>query len=87
LLLAIGHSLLDPKNWDMLRLGAAGWWAGWLSATIARVGYPPPRTLTEAGQRRLEKVSLGLVMLGLGDFFRLLIAGRRRAGGTAGGSS
>ncbi len=59
-LLATGRGLLDAKNWDMLRLGAAGWWAGWLSATIARVGYPPPRKLTEAGQRRLEKVSLVL---------------------------
>ena len=82
-----GRGLLDAKNWDMLRLGAAGWWAGWLSATIARAGYPPPRKLTEAGQRRLEKVSLVLVLLGFVNFFRLLITGRRRAGGTADGSS
>jgi hypothetical protein len=86
-LLATGRGVLDAKNWDMLRLGAAGWWAGWLSATIARVGYPPPRKLTEAGHRRLEKVSLVLVILGLVNFFRLLIKGRRRAGGTADGSS
>jgi hypothetical protein len=86
-LLATGRGLLDAKNWGMLRLGAAGWWAGWLSATIARVGYPPPRKLTEAGQRRLEKVSLVLVVLGFVNFFRLLITGRRRAGGTADGSS
>jgi membrane associated rhomboid family serine protease len=86
-LLATGRGLLDAKNWDMLRLGAAGWWAGWLSATIARVGYPPPRTLTDAGQRRLEKVSLVLVVLGFVNFVRLLITGRRRAGGTADGSS
>ena len=86
-LLATGRGLLDAKHWDMLRLGAAGWWAGWLSATIARVGYPPPRKLTEAGQRRLEKVSLVLVLLGFVNFFRLLITGRRRAGGTAVGSS
>ena len=85
-LLAMGRGLLDAKNWDMLRIGAAGWWAGWLSATIARVGYPPPRKLTEAGQRRLEKVSLVLVVLGFVNFFRLLITGRRRAGGTAVGS-
>lgn len=61
----------------MLRLGAAGWWAGWLSATIARVGYPPPRKLTDAAQGRLEKVSLVLVLLGFVNFFRLLITGRR----------
>ena len=50
-------------------------------------GYPPPRKLTEAGHRRLEKVSLALVLLGFVNFFRLLITGRRRAGGTADGSS
>jgi hypothetical protein len=75
--------LLDAKSWEMLRLGAAGWWAGWLSATIARVGYPPPRKLTEVDQRRLEKVSLVLVLLGFVNFFRLLITGRRRPGGAA----
>jgi membrane associated rhomboid family serine protease len=85
--LAMGRGVLDAKNWDMLRLGAAGWWAGWLSATIARVGYPPPHKLTEAGQRRLEKVSLVLVLLGFINFFRLLITGRRRAGGPEVGSS
>jgi len=86
-LLATGHGVLDAKNWDRLRLGAAGWWAGWLSATIARAGYPPPPKLTEADQRRLERVSLVLVLLGFVNFFRLLIMGRRRAGGTAVGSS
>ncbi len=78
-LLVTARRVLDTKNWEMLRLAAGGWWAGWLSATIARVGYPPPRELTEAGQRRLEKVSLGLVLLGFVNFFRLLITGRRRA--------
>jgi hypothetical protein len=86
-LLATGRSRLDAKHWYMLRVGAGGWWAGWLSATIARVGYPPPRKLSEAGQRRLQQVSLVLVLLGFADFFRLLITGRRRAGGTADGSS
>ena len=77
-LLATGRRVLDAKNWEMLRFAAGGWWAGWLSATIARVGYPPPRELTEAGHRRLEKVSLALVLLGFVNFFRLLITGRRR---------
>jgi len=86
-LLATGRRLLDAKNWDMLRLGAAGWWAGWLSATIARVGYPPPQKLTEGGQRRLEKASFVLILLGFVNFFRLLITGRRRTGETADGSS
>lgn len=77
-LLATGRGVLDAKKWNMLRLGAGGWWAGWLSATIARVGYPPPRKLTEADQKRLEKVSLALVLLGFVNFVRLLITGRRR---------
>jgi hypothetical protein len=76
-LLATGRAVLDAKNWEMLRLGAGAWWAGWLSATIARVGYPPPRKLTDAGHSRLEKVSLVLVVVGLVNFVRLLITGRR----------
>jgi hypothetical protein len=79
-LLATGRGVLDATNWAMLRLAAAGWWAGWLSATIARVGYPPPRKLTEAEQERLEKVSLVLVLLGFVNFLRLLVTGRRQAG-------
>jgi hypothetical protein len=78
-LLAIGRRVLDDKNWGMLQIGAGAWWAGWLSATIARVGYPPPRELTEGGHKRLEKVSLVLVLLGFVNFFRLLVTGRRRA--------
>jgi hypothetical protein len=54
---------------------------------VGGVGYPPPRKLTEVGQRRLEKVSLVLVVLGFVNFFRLLITGRRRASGTTHGSS
>jgi hypothetical protein len=86
-LLAAGRAVLDAKHWEMLRLGAAGWWTGWLSATIARVGYPPPGKLSEAGQKRLQNASLVLVLLGFVNFLRLLITGRRRADGSAVGSS
>lgn len=82
-LLVAGRVVLDAKNWERLRLGAATWWAGWLSATIARVGYPPPRKLTEAEQDRLQKVSLVLAILGLVNCIRFLITGRRRDGETA----
>jgi hypothetical protein len=81
-LLATGRRVLDDENWDRLRLSAAGWWTGWLSATIARIGYPPPRKLTEAEQQRLERGSLVLVLLGFAGVARLMITGRRRDGET-----
>ena len=28
---------------DRIMLVCSGWWQGWLSATIARAGYPPPK--------------------------------------------
>jgi hypothetical protein len=52
------------------------WWSGWTSATIARVGYPPPKPLTPQGRKRLEQVSLVLVVLGLIGAIRMLIAGK-----------
>ena len=87
ILLATGRGMLDAKNWERLRLGAAGWWMGWLSATIARASYPQPQQLTEADHKRLERVSLVLILLGFGNFVRLLITGRRREGDTADQSS
>jgi hypothetical protein len=86
-LLATARRVLDAENWNLLRISAAGWWGGWLSATIARVAYPPARKLSEAEQGRLEKVSVVLVLLGLVNFFRFLITGRRRPGATADQSS
>jgi hypothetical protein len=37
---------------------------GWASATIARIGYPPPRPLTPGGEKRLRIISIVLVALG-----------------------
>jgi hypothetical protein len=31
------------KTRDRIMLVGAGWWQGWLSATIARAAYPPPK--------------------------------------------
>jgi hypothetical protein len=28
---------------NRIALVSGGWWMGWLSATIARAGYPPPK--------------------------------------------
>jgi hypothetical protein len=39
----------SAKSHDVQIL-CAGWWIGWLSATIARVVYPPPRRQLWAGR-------------------------------------
>jgi hypothetical protein len=56
----------------------AGWWSGWLSATIARRSYPPPKKLKPRTSDRLAIVSLGLVAVGIISVIRVLITGRRR---------
>lgn len=33
----------SPDTRHTILLVGAGWWIGWLSATIARLVYPPPR--------------------------------------------
>ncbi len=40
--LAITTRTADEKKRRTIRLACAGWWLGWLSATIARQVYPPP---------------------------------------------
>ncbi|MGH3434860.1 MAG: hypothetical protein ACRDRN_00165 [Sciscionella sp.] len=75
-ILLLGRRRLDAQSWCMLRLGCGGWWMGWTSATIARIGYPPPKPLTPVGQKRLRVISIVLVALGLSSAARALIAGR-----------
>jgi hypothetical protein len=43
LILAITRLLADDKRREHIQIVCAGWWLGWLSATIARYGYPPPK--------------------------------------------
>jgi hypothetical protein len=69
----------DPGAQRTLRLACGAWWSGWLSASIARAAYPPPRPLAPAERARLRAVSLPLIGLGVGSAVRL-IAGRRPAG-------
>ncbi len=76
-ILAVGRRRLDARTWDTMRLVAGGWWTGWLSATIARVGYPPPKPLTPEGKRRLETASLVLVAGGLISVIRRRLTGTR----------
>jgi hypothetical protein len=42
IVLAIATRADDSKR-RTIQLTCAGWWLGWLSATIARQVYPPPR--------------------------------------------
>lgn len=49
---------------------------GWTSATIARIGYPPPKQLTLAGETRLRVVPIVLVALGLANAIRMLARGK-----------
>jgi hypothetical protein len=76
-ILAVAQRRLDSETWKALRLGCAGWWSGWTSATIARVGYPAPKKLTPQAEKRLGIVSLALVAVGLISVIRLLITGNR----------
>ena len=82
-ILLLGRRRLDSQTWNTLRLVCGGWWMGWTSATIARVGYPPPKQLTPAGEKRLRIISIVLVALGLGNAFRMLVAGKRSPASTS----
>jgi hypothetical protein len=50
---------------------------GWTSATIARIGYPPPKPLTPSAEKRLRIASSVLVALGLTNVIRFLGDGNR----------
>ncbi|MGO9692636.1 MAG: hypothetical protein ACLPYO_02215 [Mycobacterium sp.] len=42
-ILAGVSAVADSSTRYKLRLVFGGWWIGWLSATIARAVYPPPK--------------------------------------------
>ena len=76
-ILLLARNRLDPETQNTLRLVCGGWWIGWTSASIARVGFPAPKPLTPAAEKRLRVVSTVLVGLGLGNTIRMLAAGKR----------
>ncbi|MGN6168657.1 MAG: hypothetical protein ACTHQQ_10880 [Solirubrobacteraceae bacterium] len=67
LILLLARRRLDSETRSTLHLVCGGWWIGWTSATIARIGFPPPKQLTPVGEKRLRLVSIVLVALGLAD--------------------
>jgi hypothetical protein len=75
-ILVLANRRLDPDGRKTLRLVCSGWWIGWTSATVARVGYPPPKPLTPEAKQRLAIVSLAAVALGLVGVIRLLATGK-----------
>lgn len=85
IILLLGRRRLDSQTWNTLRIVCGGWWMGWTSATIARIGYPPPKPLTPAGKKRLRIISSVLVALGLGNAARMLAAGKRPSASPPGG--
>jgi hypothetical protein len=76
-ILLLARRRLDAHTWSTLRLMCGGWWMGWTSATIARIGYPPPKPLTPAGEKRLRIISSVLVALGLASVVRMFAPGKR----------
>jgi hypothetical protein len=82
-ILFVAKRRLDSQNRNMLRLVCGGWWSGWTSATIARVGHPPPKKLKPETEERLRIVSIALVAVGLISVIRLLITGNRPGTTTA----
>jgi hypothetical protein len=78
-ILAVAQRRLDPGTRNTLRLACAGWWSGWTSATIARVGYPPPKKLKPGAEKRLGILSIVLIAVGLISVIRLLAAGKSPA--------
>jgi hypothetical protein len=75
-ILLLANRRLDPDSRKTLRLVCSGWWIGWTSATIARIGYPPPKPLTPEAKQRLGIVSLAAVVPGLVGVIRLLVTGK-----------
>jgi hypothetical protein len=57
-----------------MQMGCAAWWSGWTSATIARVGYPPPK-LGPRGGKALQVTSVPLVARGLRNAIHFTWAG------------
>jgi hypothetical protein len=78
LILAIARRRTDRETQKTLERYCVGWWSGWISATIARMLYPPPKKLDSKAYNRLAFASTGLVAVGVISLVRFLLAGRNR---------
>ncbi len=78
-ILLLAQRRLDSETRNTVRLVCGGWWMGWTSASIARVGFPAPKPLTPAAEKRLRIVSVVLIALGLANIIRTL-AGSKQNG-------
>jgi hypothetical protein len=81
-ILLVARLRLDSQTRHTIQLVCGGWWIGWTSATIARIGYPPPKQLTPAAHKRLRILSIALIALGLISTIRTLATGKRPPSGT-----
>ena len=79
-ILLLARRRLDTRSWSTLRLVCSGWWMGWTSATIARIGFPAPKQLSPVAEKRLRIVSSVLVALGLANTIHMLSTGKLPAG-------
>jgi phosphatidylserine synthase len=74
--LLLANRRLDPDSRKTVRLVCSGWWIGWTSATIARIGFPPPKPLTPEAKQRLAIASLVAVALNLVGVIGMLVTGK-----------
>lgn len=75
LILLVTHRRADPETRTRLQRFCLAWWSGWTSATIARVGYPPPKRIGPKADKTLQIASIVLIAVGVGRLIRVL---RRR---------
>ncbi|MGH2867131.1 MAG: hypothetical protein ACRDNK_06120 [Solirubrobacteraceae bacterium] len=76
-ILLVAQRLADSEARKAMQLFCGAWWCGWTSATIARVGYPPPKKLGPRGEKALQVTSVPMIALGVGSAIRFLWAARK----------
>ena len=77
-ILFITQRRTDSEARKTMQLSCVAWWSGWTSATIARVGYPPPKKLGPRADKTLKITSVVLIAVGVGSVIRFLWAANNR---------